>query len=146
LGAGLFLDSPTPPLYVSPRFQGLEGFAMADRRSPDDEAALSARLKQLGERIHEAGAKRQHEAEELREEETKRQDEPTNLATALRLSSEFVAGVLLGGLIGWVIDHFAGTSPWGLIVFLLLGFGAGTLNAIRAAGLVAQQGVTGKKD
>jgi ATP synthase protein I len=119
---------------------------MADRRSPDDEAALSARLKHLGERIHEAGAKRRHEAEEMREEEAKRQDEPTNLAVALRLSSEFVAGVLLGGLIGWLIDHFAGTSPWGLIVFLLLGFGAGTLNAMRAAGLVAQQGAAGKKD
>ena len=57
---------------------------MADRRSPDDEAALSARLKQLGERIHEAGARRQHESEELREEEAKRQGEPTNLAQALR--------------------------------------------------------------
>jgi ATP synthase protein I len=146
LGGGCFLDSPTPPLYVSPRFQGLEGFAMADRRSPDDEAALSARLKQLGERIHEAGAKRRHEAEELREEEAKRQDEPTNLAMALRLSSEFVAGVLLGGLIGWLIDHFARTSPWGLIAFLLLGFGAGTLNAMRAAGLIAQQGAAEKKD
>ena len=119
---------------------------MADRRSPDDEAALSARLKQLGERIHEAGARRQHESEELREEEAKRQSEPTNLAQALRLSGEFVAGILLGGLVGWLIDHLAGTTPWGLIVFLLLGFGAGTLNAMRAAGLVAQQGVTGKKD
>jgi ATP synthase protein I len=119
---------------------------MADRRSPDDEAALSARLKQLGERIHEAGAKRRQEAEQLRDEEAKRQDEPTNLAVALRLSSEFVAGVLLGGLIGWLVDHFAGTSPWGLIVFLLLGFGAGTLNTMRAAGLIAQQGAAGKKD
>jgi ATP synthase protein I len=146
LRGGRFLDSPTPRLYVSPRFQGLEGFAMADRRSPDDEAALSARLKQLGERIHEAGAKRRQEAEQLRDEEAKRQDEPTNLAVALRLSSEFVAGVLLGGLIGWLVDHFAGTSPWGLIVFLLLGFGAGTLNTMRAAGLIAQQGAAGKKD
>jgi ATP synthase protein I len=107
---------------------------------------LSARLKQLGERIHEAGAKRQHEAEELREEEAKRESDQGNLGKALRLSSEFVAGVLIGGLIGWAIDHFAGSSPWGLIVFLLLGFAAGTLNAMRAAGLVAQAGVTGKKD
>ena len=119
---------------------------MADRRSPDDEAALSARLKQLGERIHEAGARRRLETEELREEEAMRQSEPTNLAAALRLSSEFVAGIVLGSLIGWLIDHFAGTSPWGLIVFLLLGFGAGTLNAMRAAGLIAQQGAPGKKN
>ena len=119
---------------------------MADRRSPDEEAALSARLKQLGERIHAAGERRQQAAEELREEEARRESEPSNLATALRLSSEFVAGVLVGGLIGWTVDHFARTSPWGMIVFLLLGFAAGTLNTMRAAGLVAQRGEAGKKD
>src|SRR4029077_13910372 len=119
---------------------------MADRRSPGDEAALSARLKQLGERIHEAGARRQHETEDLRGEEAMRQREASHLAAATRPSSEFVAGIVLGGLIGWLIDHFAGTSPWGLIVFLLLGFGAGTLNAMRAAGLIAQQGASRKKN
>lgn len=119
---------------------------MADRRSPDDEAALAARLKQLGDRIHQAGERRQHVAEELREDEARRGDDSSNLAKALRLSSEFVAGIVVGGMIGWAIDHFAGTTPWGLMVFLLLGFGAGTLNAIRAAGLVAPQGATTKKD
>jgi ATP synthase protein I len=119
---------------------------MADRRSPDEEAALSARLKQLGERIHEAAARRQQTTEQLRAEETRREDAQSNLGMALRLSSEFVAGVLVGGLLGWVIDRFAGTSPWGLIVFLLLGFGGGTLNAMRAAGLVAPRETTGKKE
>ncbi|RUY00818.1 AtpZ/AtpI family protein, partial [Mesorhizobium sp. M7A.F.Ca.CA.004.04.1.1] len=47
---------------------------------------------------------------------------------ALKLSSEFIAGVVVGAGIGWIIDRLAGTSPWGLIVFLLLGFGAGVLN------------------
>jgi ATP synthase protein I len=40
----------------------------------------------------------------------------------LKLSSEFIAGVAVGAGLGWVIDRLAGTSPWGLIVFLLLGF------------------------
>jgi len=57
---------------------------------------------------------------------------------ALRLSSEFIAGVVVGAGIGWFIDRFAGTSPWGLIVFLLLGFVAGILNVLRSAGLVAE--------
>ncbi len=57
---------------------------------------------------------------------------------ALRLSSEFIAGVLVGAGIGWLIDRLAGTSPWGLIVFLLLGFGAGILNVLRSAGLVRE--------
>jgi ATP synthase protein I len=59
---------------------------------------------------------------------------------AVKLSSEFIAGVVVGAGIGWIIDRFAGTSPWGLIVFLLLGFGAGVLNVMRSAGVVAEFG------
>lgn len=60
------------------------------------------------------------------------------LGYALRLSSEFVAGVVVGAVIGWIIDRLAGTTPWGMIVFLLLGFCAGVLNTMRSAGLVAE--------
>jgi ATP synthase protein I len=48
-----------------------------------------------------------------------------------------VAGVLVGAAIGWLLDRLLGISPWGLIVFLLLGFVAGVLNVMRSAGLVA---------
>ena len=57
---------------------------------------------------------------------------------ALKLSSEFIAGIAVGAGLGWLIDRLAGTSPWGLIVFLLLGFVAGVLNVLRSAGLVAE--------
>ena len=60
---------------------------------------------------------------------------------ALKLSSEFIAGIAVGAGLGWAIDRMAGTSPWGLIVFLLLGFGAGILNVLRSAGVVADQGL-----
>jgi ATP synthase protein I len=56
----------------------------------------------------------------------------------MKLSSEFIAGVLVGAGIGWVADQWLGTSPFGLIVFLLLGFVAGVLNVLRAAGVVEQ--------
>ncbi|WP_027058245.1 AtpZ/AtpI family protein [Mesorhizobium loti] len=59
---------------------------------------------------------------------------------AVKLSSEFIAGVVVGAGIGWIIDRMAGTSPFGLIVFLLLGFGAGVLNVMRSAGVVAEFG------
>lgn len=65
---------------------------------------------------------------------------------ALRLSSEFIAGIVVGAGLGWLIDRAAGTSPWGLIVFLLLGFGAGVLNVLRSAGLVADVGSRTSKD
>jgi ATP synthase protein I len=51
----------------------------------------------------------------------------------LRLSSELVAGVLVGAGLGFLIDRWLGTSPWGLTVFLLLGFAAGVLNVARSA-------------
>ena len=59
---------------------------------------------------------------------------------AFKLSSEFIAGIVVGAGLGWVIDGFLGTSPWGLIIFLLLGFAAGVLNVLRSARLVAEQG------
>ena len=64
----------------------------------------------------------------------------TGFGAAIKLSSEFVAGIAVGVGIGWVIDRWAGTSPWGLIVFLLLGFVAGVLNVLRSAGKVAEHG------
>jgi ATP synthase protein I len=42
----------------------------------------------------------------------------------------------VGAGIGWLLDRWLGISPWGMIVFLLLGFSAGVLNVMRAAGVV----------
>ena len=63
---------------------------------------------------------------------------------ALKLSSEFIAGVVVGAALGWLIDSWLETSPLGLIVFLLLGFAAGVLNVMRSAGVVAEAGIRTK--
>ena len=68
----------------------------------------------------------------------------TGYGQALKLSSEFIAGIVVGVGIGWFIDRVAGSSPWGLIVGLMLGFGAGVLNVLRSAGLAAEFGQGGK--
>ncbi|AZO31666.1 MULTISPECIES: AtpZ/AtpI family protein [Mesorhizobium] len=68
----------------------------------------------------------------------------TGYGQALKLSSEFIAGVVVGVGLGWIIDRLAGTAPWGLIVGLLLGFGAGILNVLRSAGLAPQFGQGGE--
>ncbi len=57
------------------------------------------------------------------------------LGRAVRLSSELVAGVLVGGGLGYGLDAWAGTKPWGLIILLMIGFAAGVLNLVRTAGL-----------
>ena len=65
---------------------------------------------------------------------------PLSLASyALRVATELIAGVIVGGFIGWWVDHTFKTSPWGLIGFLLLGTAAGTLNLIRAVQRVNAQ-------
>lgn len=68
-----------------------------------------------------------------------------NAALVFRFASEFVAGVLVGGLLGWGIDWLLGTTPIALIVFLLLGFAAALTNMVRVA-KAAQAGVPIGKD
>jgi ATP synthase protein I len=104
-----------------------------DREQPPaDEAALSARLKRLGERLGHVHPDRPSESSPAQRPSA----DPSAIARGFRLSTELVAGVLVGAAVGWVIDHWLGISPWGMIVFLLLGFAAGVLNVMRAAGVV----------
>ena len=60
------------------------------------------------------------------------------MARGFRLSSELVAGVVVGAAIGWGIDRLLSTSPFGFIVFFLLGFVAGLINLVRAAGVMSR--------
>ena len=102
-----------------------------DSNRSAEEVALSARLQRLGERLGQTAKSREVEAGPP-------QDPGQNasaLARGFRLSTELVAGVLVGAFIGWALDRWLGTSPGGMIVFLLLGFAAGVLNVIRAAGV-----------
>ena len=100
--------------------------------SPADEAALSARLQRLGERLGHHHSDRPSENDPGRGANA----DTSALGRGLRLSAEFVAGILVGAGIGWLMDRWLGTSPWGMIVLLLCGFAAGVLNMMRAAGVV----------
>jgi ATP synthase protein I len=96
-----------------------------------DEAALSARLQRLSERLARDQAGRPSDSPGRNGATT-----ASGYARGFRLSSELVAGVLVGAGLGWLIDRLLGISPWGLIIFLLLGFAAGVLNVMRSAGVV----------
>jgi ATP synthase protein I len=105
-----------------------------DREQPPaDEAALSARFQRLGERLGHVHPDRPSESSPGQRPTA----DPSAIARGFRLSTELVAGVLAGAGIGWVLDRWLGISPWGMIVFLLLGFAAGVLNVMRAAGVVS---------
>ncbi len=102
-------------------------------QSSSDEAALSARLGSLDQRLSEIRGSRKIGTDSSGNEQDAAQ------ARASALSSELVAGVLVGAALGWGFDRLLSTSPWGLIVFLLLGFVAGVVNVMRAAGVMAKQ-------
>src|SRR5579872_5392925 len=106
-----------------------------DDKTRTEEAALSARLQRLGGRLGQA-----HERAEPPSEGPggDRATAASGYARGFRLSSELVGGVLVGGGIGWLIDRLLGISPWGFIVFVLLGFVAGVLNVMRSAGVVSR--------
>jgi ATP synthase protein I len=104
-------------------------------KSSSDEAALSARLGSLNHRLSE-----------IRDSREVRTDQPdagsgdgaarsSAMARGFQLSSELIAGVVVGALMGWGFDRLLSTSPFGLIVFVLFGFAAGVLNVIRSAGV-----------
>jgi ATP synthase protein I len=104
-----------------------------DRR-PADEADLSARLRRLGDRLDHVRASQPSDPTP----DARPATDGSAMGRGLRLSSELVAGVLVGGAIGYALDYYLGIRPWGFIVFVLLGFAAGILNLMRAAGVLAK--------
>ncbi len=120
---------------ASSGFAGVESMADDTREGDDhgrrqvDEAALSARLANLGKRLDASGAGRAPGADGI-------DRGPANssvFARGFRLSTEFVAAVVAGAALGWLVDHWLRTSPWGLILCTLLGFAAGVVSLISAS-------------
>ncbi|GJE12395.1 AtpZ/AtpI family protein [Methylobacterium longum] len=97
-------------------------------QTPTD-SELSARLRRLETQIER---KRPQAAPDP--STRARNGGPSSLGQAMTLSTEFVAGVIAGGILGWIVDHVFGTKPWGLIVLLMLGFVAGVYNVMRVSG------------
>lgn len=110
-----------------------------DRYDDVSQAGLSERRAQLNRKLEDQRAVEEKAAK-------KSESNSAGYAQAMKLSSEFIAGVLVGAGIGWVADQWLGTAPFGLIIFLLLGFAAGVLNVLRSAGVVEQPQVGIRRD
>ena len=63
----------------------------------------------------------------------KENPQTSNIGQAFKLSTELVAAVLVGTIIGFILDNWFDTKPWLIIIFFFLGAAAGMLNVIRAA-------------
>lgn len=82
---------------------------------------LAARIRNAQEDRAAAKADRQYSG----------QRDMSTLARGLRIGAEFVSAILVGSGIGYLIDMFAGTAPWALLIMFMLGFAAGILNVTR---------------
>ena len=60
----------------------------------------------------------------------------SSLGAALKLSTEMVAAVLVGSIIGFILDNWFDSKPWLTIIFFFTGAAAGILNVIRSAKLM----------
>jgi ATP synthase protein I len=86
-------------------------------------------LREFGERLDKARAASQGPL-------SKAPDDAPSTSTALafgwRVGLELVGAIVVAELIGWAIDKWLGTRPWGMVVFFFLGVAAGMLNVYRA--------------
>lgn len=96
-----------------------------DQRDKPDFEDIKGRLDDLGEKLERVQDKDKPDADPAARGQA--------MGVAFRLATEMVAGVFVGALLGWALDRWLGTSPFLLIVFLLLGVAAGLLNAVKAA-------------
>ena len=55
------------------------------------------------------------------------------MGSAFRLGTELVAAVVVGTIIGFILDSWFDTKPWLIIAFFFIGVIAGMLNVIRVA-------------
>lgn len=99
-----------------------------DKRDAEQDA-LNARLEKLNEAL------REREEERLAREAPppERKGLTKALSVGLNAFSEFVGAVLVGGVLGWKVDEWLGTTPWLMIVLLGLGIAAGFWNIYRVA-------------
>lgn len=70
----------------------------------------------------------------------------TAIGIAFRLTTELVAGLVVGGGIGWFLDDWLGTGPWLLLLFFFLGMAAGILNVFRTAKQLAAEAERNAED
>ena len=102
-------------------------------RTSSDEAALSARLGSLNQRLSEIRDNRKVGTDQSGTEDGNSAARASAMARGFQLSSELIAGVVVGAALGWGFDKLLSTSPFGLIVFFLLGFVAGVVNVVRSS-------------
>ena len=104
---------------------------MTKPNGDQEEQDLKARLEALSNALKDKRDDLQGAARGESEASVTRTGQAMSLG--FRVLAEFVAGVIVGGFIGWQADIWLGTTPFGLVVFLALGTVAGFWNVYKLA-------------
>lgn len=99
---------------------------MTDEPPARDPIGEDARIDALDERLKAA-----REREDQRNRAAAGGEADASYRMGNRVLAELIGGIGGGAFLGWVIDHFAGTSPWGLLVVMALGIIVAFRNIIR---------------
>jgi len=57
----------------------------------------------------------------------------SKLGIAFKMSTEMVAAVVVGTIIGFILDNWFGTKPWLILIFFFVGVVTGILNVVKSA-------------
>ena len=63
----------------------------------------------------------------------KNKQSPSTIGTAYKMSTELVAHVVVGTIIGFILDKTFGTKPWLILIFFFVGVIAGIVNVFKSA-------------
>ena len=69
----------------------------------------------------------------LKKNHHNKDDNPSSIGTAFKLSTELVAAVAVGTIIGFILDKTFDTKPWLILIFFFVGVIAGIINVFRSA-------------
>ena len=69
----------------------------------------------------------------LKKSKISKDSNSSKLGIAFKISTEMVAAVVVGTIIGFILDNWFGTKPWLILIFFFVGVIAGILNVVKSA-------------
>ncbi len=107
-----------------------------DETGQDAQSQQDSRLASLDKRLDRAKREEALRAGDKPSEESQR----LIRSVGMRILSDLIGLPFGAALIGWLIDRWAGTTPWVMLAMLVLGFGLAVRSVLRAANQSSSQG------
>ena len=90
-------------------------------------------------KINELSTRLKIAKQKINKKSDNNQNNTSSLGSAFKLSTEMVASVFVGTIIGFILDNWFDSKPWLTVLFFFAGAAAGILNVIRSAKLMQKK-------